>query len=88
MKDKGEFELKYQMFFDIWMIKSPVSIAYIKNCIYPLKAKFVAAWTDELRHLGSTSTSRCEGIHAQVKKYIVSSREDLLKVGTALKLAL
>jgi hypothetical protein len=60
---------------------------YIQQSVYPHKERFVATYTSRFRHFGSISTSRAEGLNGQIKKYIVSSREDLLNVCKALKLA-
>ena len=81
------FENNYKQFNETWSL-FPKALLYIQRNLYPLRFKFVLAWTNQFRHLGSTSTSRAEGLHAQIKKYIISSREDLLGVCTALKLAL
>ena len=85
-KTEYEFESCYQIFKNTWT-NYPKAVSYLQNNLYPLRSKFVSAWTNQYRHLGSTSTSRCEGMHAQIKKYIVSSRADLLQVFNALKLA-
>jgi hypothetical protein len=85
-KTEYEFESCYQIFKNTWT-NYPKAVSYLQNNLYPLRSKFVSAWTNQYRHLGSTSTSRCEDMHAQIKKYIVSSIEDLLQVFNALKLA-
>jgi hypothetical protein len=59
-------------------------LLYIDRNLYTLRRKFALAWTNQLRHFGYTSTSRIEGMHSQIKKYVVSSRQDLLGVCTAL----
>jgi hypothetical protein len=81
-----QFETGYQHFKDSYA-EFPRATSYIHNNLYPLKEKFVSAWTNQFQHFGSTSTSRAEGLHAQIKKYISSSREDLLGVCKAIKLA-
>ena len=81
-----EFELNYLNFKHKYSA-FPRAVSYVERNLYPLKSKFVSAWTDKYRHFGSTSTSRAEGLHSQIKRYIVSSREDFLGVCRALKLA-
>jgi hypothetical protein len=83
---KEKFEFNYLQFLNTWSC-FPRAITYIQRNVYPLKERFVAAWTSRYRHLGSVSTSRAEGLNGQIKRFIVSSREDLLGVGKALKLA-
>ncbi|KAG1466395.1 hypothetical protein G6F56_004697 [Rhizopus delemar] len=49
-------------------------INYIKDTwAEKYKEKFVAAWTDEHMHFSSTSSSRVEGAHSMLKRYIKSS---------------
>jgi hypothetical protein len=62
-------------------------ILYLQNNLIPLKEKFATPWTNLIRHLGTVTTSRAEGLHAQIKRYLVSSREDILSVYNAIKLA-
>jgi hypothetical protein len=80
------FENEYITFKNKWSLY-PRAIMYIQQNVYPHKERFVAAYTSRFRHFGSISTSRAEGLNGQIKKYIVSSREDLLNVCKALKLA-
>lgn len=80
------FEDQYQTFQNTWAA-IPRAVQYIARNLYPLRRKFAAPWTNRIRHFGCTSTSRAEGMHAQVKKYIQNSRADILGVCTALKLA-
>jgi hypothetical protein len=50
---------------------------YIQTTWLPWKEKFVAAWVDDSLHLGQKNTSRVEGAHATLKKYIETSVADL-----------
>jgi len=43
----------------------------------PWKEKFVKAWTDLILHFGHVATSRGEGAHANLKKWLPSSQGDL-----------
>jgi hypothetical protein len=81
-----QFELEYQKFIFNWS-RYPRAVSYIQRNIYPFKERFVSAFTSNFRHLGSVSTSRAEGLNGQIKRYIVSSREDLLGSANAIKLA-
>nr|KAJ0186149.1 hypothetical protein LSAT_V11C900470640 [Lactuca sativa] len=58
----AKFELFYQT--------KKVAIEYIKNTWLPWKEKFVSAWTKKYLHFGNRSSSRAEGAHAKLKKYL------------------
>ncbi|CEG46318.1 MULE transposase domain [Plasmopara halstedii] len=42
------------------------------------KERFINAWTSKHMHFGNTSTSRVEGSHAYIKKFLQTSTGDLL----------
>jgi hypothetical protein len=86
LNDQSSFEERFDIFKESWK-GVPGAIGYIEQNLYPVRHKFVVACTNKFRHFGSTSTSRNEGMHAQIKKYIVSSREDMLGVCNAITLA-
>jgi hypothetical protein len=48
----------------------------------------VHAWTDRFFHCGTTTTSRLEGAHAVLKRWIGSPSKDLTRVWDSIKLAL
>lgn len=50
---------------------------YLKREWWPWKEKCVSAWTNKYIHFGHQSSSRLEGSHAKLKKWIESSRSDL-----------
>ena len=41
------------------------------------KEKIVQAYTNKVQHFGTTTTSRAEGCHAKIKRYLQTSRNDL-----------
>jgi hypothetical protein len=45
-------------------------ISYLRNTWLPLKEKFMSPWVDERLHFGATTTSRVEGAHAVLKRYL------------------
>ncbi|KAF7133193.1 hypothetical protein RHSIM_Rhsim09G0181600 [Rhododendron simsii] len=50
---------------------------YIKNIWLPFKERFVNAWTGKHPHFGNRVTSRVEGAHAMLKKYLTVSTGNL-----------
>jgi len=54
----------------------------------PFKTEIVHAWTDRHFHRGTTTTSRLEGAHSVLKRWIGSSCKDLTRVWEATKLAI
>jgi hypothetical protein len=67
----SEFEKRFQ--------DSP-SLRYVKETWLIYKEKFIVAWTQQCLHLGNSATSRVEGSHAFLKKYIGASTGDMLIV--------
>ena len=43
---------------------------YIDGTCIIYKKKFIGAWTNKIKHFGHTVTSRVEGGHAMIKKWI------------------
>ena len=56
------------------------SVEYIKTSWLPWKKKFVSAWTEKHLHFGNRASSRAEGAHAKLKKYLQVSTGDFQKV--------
>jgi hypothetical protein len=48
-------------------------VQYIHSTWLVHKELFVKCWTDQHFHLGTRTTSRVEGAHSTLKKYLVSS---------------
>lgn len=61
--------------------------AYLENVWIPHKERFVLAWTKKARHFGHVVTSRVEGGHLTLKKWIGVSTGDLAFVYDKLVLA-
>jgi hypothetical protein len=60
---------------------SSVEIRYVERTwIQPHWEKFIAYWTDRYHHFGTTTTSRLEGAHSRLKRYILKSTGDLMTV--------
>jgi len=53
------------------------AVQYIESSWIPHKECFVSAWANELMHLDNTSTSKAEGSHPVLKKYLQTSTGDL-----------
>lgn len=51
----------------------PAAIQYLEGIWLCHKEKIVSCWTNKYMHLGNSSTSRVEGSHAYVKRYIGES---------------
>ena len=56
------------------------AISYCTKTWLLWKEKLVTCWVDDVPHFGNTTTSRLEGLHACMKKYIRVSTSDLLGV--------
>jgi len=50
---------------------------YITNTWYIVREQFATAWSNNHRHYGNIATSRAEGAHAMLKKYIQVSTGNL-----------
>ena len=58
--------------------ESSVCAAYLDSNWWPYKDKLVLAWTKRFTHFGEQVSSRVEGHHHRLKKWLGSSRNDLL----------
>jgi hypothetical protein len=65
----------------------PQALEYIRNLL-TIKARWATPWTSQHLHYGNTSTSRLEGLHAQVKRYISGAGGDLFNVFHSINLAI
>lgn len=63
-------------------------INYIHKTWIPFKEKFVYAWTKKNLHFGNHVTSRVEGAHSKLKKYLQVSTGDLRGVKDKICLAI
>lgn len=50
---------------------------YLAREWWPWKEKCVAYWTNQITHFGQQTTSRLEGLHALMKRWLANSRSDL-----------
>jgi hypothetical protein len=76
-----EFNKKYQSV-------SPYALRYIKETWLIYKEKVIRCWTNQHFHIGNSATSRVEGSHAFIKKYIQTSTGDILTVWSRISHAL
>ncbi|KAJ1388696.1 MULE transposase domain [Sesbania bispinosa] len=74
-------ERDYEMrltYFEQLCSSFPTLLDYVKNTwLIPHKEKFVAAWTNMVMHLGTTSTNRGESAHSRLNNLLQGSRGDL-----------
>ncbi|KAI8568648.1 hypothetical protein RHMOL_Rhmol02G0216800 [Rhododendron molle] len=61
---------------------------YIQNTWLPFKEKFVKAWTGNHLHFGNRVTSRAEGAHAMLKRYLSVSTGNFHEVREKICLAI
>ncbi|KAK7393758.1 hypothetical protein VNO78_22322 [Psophocarpus tetragonolobus] len=56
----------------------PIFGDYVKKAwLIPHKEKFVTAWTNQVLHLGNTTTSRVEVAHSSLKTLLLDSKVDM-----------
>ena len=46
--------------------------------VKPFKTMFIEVWTNKVLHMGNTSTSRVEGVHGVLKKWLMSATGDMV----------
>ncbi|KAI9918923.1 hypothetical protein PsorP6_012054 [Peronosclerospora sorghi] len=63
-------------------------VAYIDKQWIPFKTRFVSAWTNLVLHFNNVNTSRVEGAHSVIKKYLKVSTLYLWDVCRRLKMAI
>jgi hypothetical protein len=59
---------------------APAALRYVKGTWLTYKEMFIRAWIGQYLHLSNWATSRVEGSHAFLKKYIGASTGDILFV--------
>jgi len=72
----GTFEAAWNEFRAKFGLDSQ-PVQYIQSRWMPYKTHFISAWADEYLHLGETNTSRVEGSHSLLKRYLQTSTGDL-----------
>ena len=72
--DQGwiEFQIQYESKKEV--------VDYCKKTWLPYKKYFVDAWTENFTHFGNRVTSRAEGAHSLLKKYLQVSTGDFREV--------
>jgi len=75
-------------FYNTFYESHSLAVSYIKNEWLPRKSMLVRAYTDRFLHLGSRTTSRGEGNHFCIKRYVNLAKCDLLNVFSRLSLML
>ncbi|CAG8503738.1 2675_t:CDS:1 [Acaulospora morrowiae] len=68
--------------------KNLLIVKYLQDTWLPLKKHFVSLWTDRYLHLDNVTTSRVEGFHTMLKKYLQVSTGDLYVIYERISLAL
>nr|XP_011459501.1 PREDICTED: uncharacterized protein LOC105349985 [Fragaria vesca subsp. vesca] len=63
-------------------------LTYIEKTWLPWKEKFVVAWTGQISHFSNSVTSRAEGAHATIKRYLQVSTGGLREVKENICLAI
>ena len=66
---------------------SSYEVRYLTATWMQYKERFVPAWTNRYMHLGSTTSSRAEGAHATIKRYLQVSTGNLDTVCRRISLA-
>ncbi|KAK9681505.1 hypothetical protein RND81_10G007300 [Saponaria officinalis] len=64
------------------------AITYLEKTWIPEKRKFVSAWTEKYIHFGNRASSRAEGAHAKLKKYLQVLTGNLRRVKNKICLAI
>ncbi|KAI9905876.1 hypothetical protein PsorP6_013557 [Peronosclerospora sorghi] len=74
-----EFDESYELFKRCYA-DQPELIDYIEKNKYPVRHQFATSFTSKYRHLGHSATSRGENGHRALKRYLLRSRHNLLKL--------
>jgi len=73
----SEYQNNFTEFLVSW--NPPTGDYLIKN-IFPLKEKFVSCFINKHLHFGNTVTSRIEGLHSYIKRFVNTSTSSLSAV--------
>jgi MULE transposase domain len=73
------FEANWNMFCEKYQ-EFPTILDYIRKQWLPFKVHFVYAWTNQQLHFETRATSRAEGLHSSLKKYLIINTGDLKSV--------
>ena len=78
-KTKEAFEEAYQQLKNDYS-EQPALLKYLDEFKYSTKELYVEAYTSQFKHYGVTVTSRIEGGHSCLKKFLGTSKSDLFGV--------
>ena len=76
----NHFQIEYKDYASV--------LTYIEDIWLPWKERFVYAWTGQTSHFGNNVTSRVEGAHATIKRYLQVSTGGLREVKENICLAI
>ena len=83
-----EYEKRWKEFQKEWQ-SSPTLLRYLSRVwLDKHKERFIRCWADWYLHFGHCETSRAEGAHSVIKRYLQVSTGDLYNVFTKLSLML
>ncbi|KAG5552486.1 hypothetical protein RHGRI_010537 [Rhododendron griersonianum] len=85
--DEGAFDEAWKLFELLYNEKEYV-LSYIQRTWLPFKERFVKVWTEKCSHFGNCVSSRAEGAHGKLKKYLQVSTGDLHQVKNKICLAI
>jgi hypothetical protein len=74
------FHLIWDAFIEKWSRSHVAAVEYLERIWLIHKEKIVRCWTNQYLHFGTTSTSRGEGNHFVVKRYLKIANGDMLMV--------
>lgn len=74
--EEESFQGSWNLFVEKYKDHTSV-ITYIEKTWLPYKEKFIYAWTNKVTHFGNHVTSRVEGAHSKLKRYLQVSTGDL-----------
>lgn len=83
-----EYEDLLAKFMTKYSRVAPAALRYIQGTWLTYKEMFIRAWIGQYLYLGNWATSRVEGSHAFLKKYIGASTDDMLFVFERIKNAI
>jgi hypothetical protein len=86
-KTPQEYEENWVAFISAYAEQQDL-LTYLEQYQLTFKEHFIKAWINAYRYYGVTTTSALEGLHSIVKRWLVTSTNDLLGVVNTLKVML
>ncbi|XP_026410199.1 PKS-NRPS hybrid synthetase CHGG_01239-like [Papaver somniferum] len=77
--DHALYEINLAYFLKAWSMLYPTTVSYLRTQWLARKEQFVYALTNNILHLGNTTTNRAESEHAALKNFLRCSTGDFLK---------